>query len=48
MSNRKYFDTNLVLTNFGGSLVANGIDYSVIGSRPSLAGGTAALSMSEI
>ena len=36
MSNRKYFDTNLVSITSGGSLVLNGIDYSVIGSRPSL------------
>ena len=36
MSNRKYFDTSLVSITFGGSLVSNGIDYSVIGSRPLL------------
>ena len=37
MSNWKYFDTDLVSIIFGGSLVSNGIDYSVIGGRPSLA-----------
>ena len=36
MSNRKYFNTTLVSITFGESLVSSGIDYSVIGSRPSL------------
>ena len=35
MCNRKYFDTNLASITSGGSLVSNGIDYSVIGCRPS-------------
>ena len=38
-SNQKYFDTTLVSITFGDSLVSSGIDYSVIGSRPSLVNG---------
>ena len=37
-SNRKYFDTTLVSITSGDSLVSSGIDYWVIGSRPSLMG----------
>ena len=35
-SNRKYFDTTLVWITSSDSLVSSGIDYSVVGSRPSL------------
>ena len=35
-SNRKFFDTTAVSITSDSSLVSSGIDYSVIGSRPSL------------
>ena len=35
-SNPKYFKTTMVSITSASSLVSNGINYSVVGSRPSL------------